>query len=109
MKSEAELMKTATSQGYIATSNSLQTEFYQAVELYNDSKRREKLYTDQSQLADKSLNIMLKSFSSSGAGLTDVLRVRQQSLDYKFKQAEAAADFNTAIAWLKKLMAYYKI
>jgi outer membrane protein TolC len=109
MKSEAELMKTATSQGYIATSNSLKTEFYQAVELYNDSKRREKLYNDQSQLADKSLNIMLKSFSSSGAGLTDVLRVRQQSLDYKFKKAEATADFNTAIAWLKKLMAFYKI
>ena len=48
---------------------------------------------------------MLKSFSTSSSGLTDVLRVQQQTLDYEFRQVEAIADFNTAIAWLKRLMA----
>jgi hypothetical protein len=52
---------------------------------------------------------MLKSFSSSGAILTDILRVRQQTLDYRFKHVEAVADYNTAIARLKQLMAYYHI
>jgi outer membrane protein TolC len=103
MKSETELLKTATSQGYLATSNSLQAEFYEAVQLYQDATRRQKLYADQFQLANKSLSIMLKSFSSSGTGLTDLLRVRQQTLDYEFKQIEAIADCNTAIAWLKRL------
>jgi outer membrane protein TolC len=103
MISEAELLKSATSQSYLASANSLQAEYYQAVQLYQDSKRRINLYGNQYQLASKSLDIMLKSFSVSGSALTDVLRTRQQTLDYEYKQVEAIADFNTSIAWLKRL------
>lgn len=109
MKTEADLLKTATSQNYQATSNSLQTEYYQAMQLYQDAQRRVKLYDNQYQLASKSLDLILKSFSTSSSGLTDVLRVRQQTLDYELKQVEAVADFNTAIAWLKRLMAFSQI
>ena len=109
MINEAELMKTATSQNYQATSNSLQAEYYQAVQLYQDAKRRVKLYDNQYQLASKSLDLMLKSFSVSSSALTDVLRIRQQTLDYELKQVEAIADLNTAIAWLKRLMAFSQI
>ena len=98
MQNEADLLKEATSENYRATANSLQSEYYQAVLLYQDSQRRVKLY-----------ELMLKSFSTSSSGLTDVLRVRQQTLDYELKQVEAVADFNTAIAWLKRLMAYSQI
>ena len=109
MQTEAELLKTATSQNYQATSNSLQTEYYQAVQLYQDAQRRVKLYENQYQLASKLLDLILKSFSTSSSALTDVLRVRQQTLDYELRQVEAVADFNTAIAWLKRLMAYSQI
>jgi outer membrane protein TolC len=103
MINEAELLKSATSLNYQASANSLQAEYYQAVQLYQDSKRRIQLYGSQYQLASKSLDIMLKSFSVSGSSLTDVLRSRQQTLDYEFKQVEAIADFNTSIAWMKRL------
>jgi outer membrane protein TolC len=103
MVKEADLLKIATSQNYQATSNSLQNEYYQAVQLYQDSERRIKLYENQYQLASKSLDLILKSFATSSSGLTDVLRVRQQTLDYELKQVEAVADFNTAIAWLRRL------
>jgi outer membrane protein TolC len=109
MQTEADLMKTATEQGYNATANSLQTEYYEALQLYQDAQRRIKLYENQSQLAKKSLDIMIKSFSASGSGLTDILRIRQQTLDYEFKQVEAVVDYNSAIAWLKRLMAYTQI
>jgi outer membrane protein TolC len=109
MKAEADLLSSATSQNYQTASNSLQTEYYQAVQLYQDAQRRVKLYDNQYQLASKSLDLMLKSFSTSSSTLTDVLRVRQQTLDYELKQVEALADFNTAIAWLKRLMAYSQI
>jgi outer membrane protein TolC len=109
MQNEAELLKTATSENYQSTANSLQAEYYQAVLLYQDAQRRIKLYENQFQLASKSLDLMLKSFSTSSSGLTDVLRVRQQTLDYELRQVEAVADFNTAIAWLKRLMAYSQI
>jgi hypothetical protein len=29
--------------------------------------------------------------------------MRQQTLDYELKQVDAIAEFNTAIAWLKRL------
>ncbi len=106
MKTEADLMKTATAQGIQATSNALQTDYFAAVQEYQDAQRRIALYESQLNLANQSLNILLKSFSASGAGLTDLLRVRQQTLDYGLKQIEAVADFNTATAKLQRLMAY---
>jgi outer membrane protein TolC len=109
MQNEAEFSKAASSENYMATSNSLQSEYYQAVLLYQDARRRIKLYEYQFQLASKSLDLMLKSFSTSSSSLTDVLRVRQQTLDYELRQVDAIADFNTAIAWLKRLMAYSQI
>jgi len=109
IQKEAELLKEASTANYKATANSLQSEYYQAVLLYQDAQRRIKLYDDQFQMASKSLDLMLKSFSTSSSALTDVLRVRQQTLDYELKKVAAVADFNTAIAWLKRLMAYSQI
>jgi outer membrane protein TolC len=109
MREEVDFLKMANAQYYKATVNSLQTEYYQANQLYDDSKRRIKLYAGQYQLASKSLDILLKSFSTSGANLSDILRVRQQTLDYEYKQIEAVVDFNISVAWLKRLMAITQI
>jgi outer membrane protein TolC len=106
MKAEADLLKSANAQNYVATANSLKTEYYQAIQLEQDAQRRIKLYAGQYRLASKSLDIMFRSFASSGTDLTDILRVRQQTLDYEYKQMEAIADYNTSIAWLKRLMAF---
>ncbi len=109
MQEEVRLQKTATEQGFQATANALQTEYYEAIQLYQDAHRRMKLYQNQADLANKSLNILMKSFSASGSGLTDLLRIQQQTLDYETRQIEAIADNNTAIAWLKRLMANSQI
>ncbi len=105
MREEAVLLSQANSYNYNAVSNSLNTEYYSAIQLYQDARRRIKLYEDQYLLASKTLDIMLKSFSASAVSLTDVLRVRQQTLDYELKQAEAFTDLNTARALLVRLMA----
>jgi outer membrane protein TolC len=105
MRQETEFLKSANSQNITATANSLQTEYYQALQLYHDAQRRVKLYQNQFGLASKSLEIMYKSFAASGTSLTDILRVQQQTLDYEYKQIEAVADNNTAITWLNRLMA----
>jgi len=106
MQTEADMLKAAIEQNYVASANSLKTEYYQAIQLYQDAQRRVKLYGSQSLLAGKSLDIMMKSFTVSGSALTDILRIQQQTLDYNYKQVEAIADYNTAIAWLKRLMAF---
>jgi outer membrane protein TolC len=109
MQKEVDFLKSANRQNYQATANSLQTEYYQAMQLYQDAKRRIDLYANQYQLASKSIDVMLKSFAASGANLTDIIRVRQQLLDYEYKQVEAVADYNTSIAWLNRLMAITQI
>lgn len=109
MQTEADLLKKASEQNYTATLNSLQTEYYQAVQLYQDAGRRMKLYSDQYLLASKTLDIMLKSYSVSASELTDVLRVQQQTYDYEQKEVEALTDYNTGIAWLKKLMSSSRV
>jgi outer membrane protein TolC len=109
MQTEADLLQTSATQGIQVTANTLQTDYYEALQNYQDAQRRMGLYTNQYQLANRSLNILMKSFSSAGTGLTDLLRVRQQTLDYGLKQVDAVADFNTAIARLHRLMAFSEI
>ena len=109
MQNEVAFQKIATENGINATSNNLQNEYYEASQLYLDAQRRINQYENQSQLAKRSLDIMIKSFSVSGAGLTEILKVRQQLLDYQMKKVESIADFNTSIAWLERLMANSQI
>ncbi len=111
MRNESEMLSVAAKQNYQATSNALQTEYLEAVQLYQDAERRMALYKNQSLLAKISLDIMIRSFSASekGSGLSEILAIRQQTLDYAFKQTEALVDFNTATAWLKRLMANHDI
>jgi outer membrane protein TolC len=103
MQAETNFLKTASEQNYQATTNMLQTQYYEALQQYNDAQRRMKLYDSQSQLAKKSLDISIKTFSSSASALSDVLRIRQQLLDYELKQVEAVVEFNKAEALIKRL------
>lgn len=103
MQTEAGLLSTAASMNRQSVSNSLQAEYYQALQMYEDAQRRVSLYESQYHLASRSLDLIMKSFAVSASGLTDVLRVQQQTLDYELKQVEAVADLNTAVAWLKRL------
>ena len=105
MQAEAGLLRTAASQNLQSVSNSLQSEYYQALQMFEDAQRRVSLFESQYQLASRSLDLIMKSFAVSASGLTDVLRVQQQTLDYELKQVEALADLNTAVAWLKRLTA----
>lgn len=103
MQKEASILKTASEQNYQATANALQVEYFEALQLYNDAQRRMSLYQNQRQLAQKSLNIMIKTFSSSASNLTDILRIRQQLFDYELKLVQAVTDSNKAKAWVKRL------
>jgi len=104
MQAETRFLKTASEQNYQATANMLQTQYYEALQQYNDAARRMKLYDNQSQLAKKSLDISIKTFSSSVSGLSDILRIRQQLLDYELKQVEAVVEYNKVEALIKKLI-----
>jgi outer membrane protein TolC len=103
MKNEADYLIQASQSNMEATAHALEVEFEQAVQLYEDALRRRQLYDEQRKLSQKSLDIMFKKFSASSADLTDVLRFRQQVLDYGFKYTEALVDLKTSEAWINRL------
>jgi len=104
MRDETDFLKSANVQSFKSAANTLQTEYYQALQGYRDAQRRIKLYADQSELANKSLEIQIRSFGASGISLTEVLTVRQQNLDYQYKRNQAIADSNISSAWIMRLM-----
>jgi outer membrane protein TolC len=104
MQTETNFLKAASEQNYQATSNMLQTQYNEALQQYNDAGRRMKLFYSQSQLAKKSLDISIKTFSSSASDLSDILRIRLQLLDYELKQVEAVVEYNKAEALIKRLI-----
>jgi outer membrane protein TolC len=105
MKSETALLKSSSEQSYRATANTLKTELFSAILNYQDTSRKLKLYESQRSLASRSLDLLLKDFSSSASSLTDVLRLRQQIYEYELNLLESEADLNIASAWITRLMA----
>ncbi len=100
MRREAEFMRDAAILSAENVKNDLRVDFRQTMQNLNDADRRVKLYSDQAMLADKSVQLLIASFSAGGTDFEEVLRMEQQLLDYEFKQVEAVADKNSSIAQL---------
>lgn len=100
MRHEAEFMREAATVSAENVTNNLRVNFQETMQSLNDAERRTKLYTDQAMLADKSVQLLITSFSASGSDFEEVLRMEQQLLDYQFKKVEAVVDKNTSIARL---------
>lgn len=105
MREEASLMQEAASLNRRATATSLQTDYYEALRMYDDAQSRRDLYETQFTLASRSLDLLLKGYSAATSDLTDVLRLQQQALDYHLGLVDAVADRNIAVARLNQLMA----
>lgn len=103
MQQEADLLKDANKYNLQATANDLQNNYSQAMELFNDSQRRMQLYDNQTELAKQSYSLMLKRLEVSTSGLSDLLRINQQLIDYQSKHLQAVKDYNTSVAWLVRL------
>ncbi len=103
MQSESNYLKAATENNYVATANALKVEYLEALQQYQDANRRIKLYKNQRELTQKSVDILLKSFAASTVGLTDIIQLQQQMLNYELKEIEALVDYNKAISLLKRI------
>ena len=100
MRHEAEFMRDAATVSAENVTNNLRVNFQETMQNLNDAGRRVELYTEQALLADKSVQLLITSFSASGTDFEEVLRMEQQLLDYQFKKVEAVVDKNTSISQL---------
>ena len=100
MRHEAEFMRDAATVSAENVTNNLRMNFQETMQNLNDAGRRVKLYTEQTLLANKSVQLLITSFSANGTDFEEVLRMEQQLLDYQFKKVEAVVDKNTSISQL---------
>ncbi len=105
MRKEAEFLSLSVQSQISATENMLSVEYSETLRNLEDASRSLKLFTRQAALAEKTLTLMISEFSVSGAGFDELLKIRQQLLDYEFRKEEAVVDYNTAIAGFDRLMA----
>lgn len=105
MKSEAELLMNANDQQYNSLVNDLQTDYSRLLQDKNDAERKILLFTRQMDLSQKTLEIMIRSFSVDGTGLSDILKLQQDILVYKESHADALTEYNIAVAGIEKIMA----
>jgi outer membrane protein TolC len=100
MRHEAEFMRDAATVSAENVTNNLRVNFQETMQNLNDAGRRVKLYTEQALLTNKSVQLLITSFSADGTDFEEVLRMEQQLLDYQFKKVEAVVDKNTSISQL---------
>ena len=104
---ENAFLQQASREKYADTQNMLEAELYRTKHQLDNAARRIALYRKQTELAQTAFNLMVQEFASGKTGLSDVIQVQRQLLDYELKTAEAVADYNTMVANIQKLMSDY--
>ncbi|KAF0237649.1 MAG: outer membrane [Prolixibacteraceae bacterium] len=104
MQNEAKYLQELTLQESVEMKNMLLVQYRQFVQDYNDATRRVELYREQTDLANRTANLLLADFISTGTDFEEILRIQYKVLEYGLKRIEAVADYNTAVAKAEKLM-----
>jgi len=103
MRKEATLNFEATQFEKEEEQNQLTTSFENSFKEYKDAERRIKLYKEQLKLAQKSLSLLLTSYSTDGNNFEEVLRMERKVLEYALELDKAKADKNATVAFINYL------
>lgn len=104
MQREAKFLQESTTLKSDEMKNMLLLEYRQVVQNYSDAGRRVELYKEQADLANRTANLLLAGFTSTGTDFEEILRIQFKVLEYGLKHIEAVADYNMALAKAEKLM-----
>jgi outer membrane protein TolC len=102
---ESRLLRQASEERYAGTFNSLQTELYRDKHQLDDAARKIALYKKQAELARTTYELVVQEFAGGKSELGAVIQVQRQLLDYRLKESEAIAGYNTMVANIQKLTA----
>ena len=104
LQKESRFMRQAAEEKYEGTFNTLSSEYVSVRQQLADADRKVRLYDKQAQLAQTTYQLAINEFSAGKNGLTSVLEIQRQLLDYQFKRSEAIATFNTVVAMIENLL-----
>ncbi|CDN33007.1 Heavy metal RND efflux outer membrane protein, CzcC family [Mucinivorans hirudinis] len=103
-QNESRLLHQAAHHQYQNTLNNLIAEYISLSEQLEEAARKAELYRNQSRLANVSYQLALGEFSVGTSSMSNVIEIQRQLLDYKFKRAEAIANYNTLVARIENLL-----
>lgn len=104
MIKEAEYMQEAVAAEKEDKRNSLSTLFQNNMKDFRDSDRRLSLNEQQSEIANKVLDILITSYSTNSNDFEEVLRIERQLLGYRLARERALIDKNVSVAFMNYLL-----
>jgi hypothetical protein len=107
-KEESEFLSQAAAEKYKAAGVGLRNDFTETVNRFLEQKRKLLLYEKQTDIVTASLNIALAGYSSGSQGLSAIIRLRRQALEYEVKKAGALSGLNTSTAMLRRITSLEK-
>jgi outer membrane protein TolC len=101
---EAQLLEKSANEQLNNTTNMLFMSYSENIFALKDAERKLSVYQDIISLTQKSFELLLIQYSSSGGDLDALIRLHRQLLDYKLNINQAQVDRLSAIAGLLKLL-----
>ncbi len=100
---EAEYLKESTSLTRQKAENLLTMEWANAFRDWDEAERKIQLYTEQVELVDQTINLLLTSYANNGRDFTEILKAQQLLLDYQLKRVNAINQQYQSLAMLEML------
>jgi outer membrane protein TolC len=103
---ESEYMWQSAREKYNNTLNSLRSDLFKLKHQLDDAERKITLYAKQEELAKTTYNLIVQEFVTGRSDLANVIEVQRQLLDYRLKEVESVAEYNTMVASILKLVSF---
>ncbi len=103
---ESRYMWESAQKNYDNTLNNLHSDLYRLKHELDNAERHIALYQKQKNIALSAYQLILQEFVTAKSDLTNVIEVQRQLLDYRIKEAEAIAEYNTKVAEIKSLRSF---
>ncbi len=103
-RNESRFMIQSGETKYAHTLNALNAEYIRLKQAIADAARKVQLYQKQQALALVTYNLAVSEFAAGVSGLTGVIDIQRQLLDYKLKLSQSIVTYNTTIAMLENLL-----
>lgn len=103
---ESEYMQQSAKEKYTNTYNTLQAELIEAGNQLENAERQINLLKKQTELALTTYNLIVQEFITGKSDLTNVIQVQRQLLDYRLRQSEAVAAYNTMVASAQRIISF---
>jgi len=101
---EAAILEMSASEQLKNSENMLYATYSENIFALKDAERKLKLYKDIISLTQKSIDVLIVQYASSGAEFDSLIRLYKQLLDYKLNIMQAQTDKISSIAGLQKLI-----